>query len=168
MPTDYVVHLFYSWIGLVLLGLHAAVVVGIWAVVAEPKSSGIGMSPLVTGGLLSAGIALALAFFGAIAEYTGRTSTPGAFWNIVPGWTAYLFALYASLSALALTILGVPAAAIWVRRGHRTFWSFTFLLLCCSVVAFALGFAFAIPSLIGFFAGVWITIHFKRRRGILI
>lgn len=95
----------------------------------------------------------------AVQEYAGRSSALQPFWETVPPWTMYMIAVVGMVSALGLTVIGVPAVAIWVRRGHRSGWSFAFLLLACCAVITAFGLGIAVPSLVGFFTGAWLMVR---------
>ena len=159
MALDGVVVIFYSWAGLLLIAVHLAIVSGAWAAIVKPNSSGLGWSPLVVGALGSAVAVLLTSALLAVQEYSARSSAPKSFWETVPHWTMYLVAVVGTVSALCLTVLGVPAVAIWVRRGHRSGWSFAFLLLACCAVMIAFGFGLVVPSLLGFFTGAWLMVR---------
>ena len=159
LALDGVVVTFYSWAGLLLIALQLVIVSGMWAAIVKPKSSGLGWLPLVLGALGSALAIVLTAILFAVQEYTSRTSVPKPFWETVPSWTMYMLALVGTISAVALTIVGVPAVSIWVRRGHRSGWSFGFLLFACCAVTVAFGFGIVVPSFVGFFGGAWLMIR---------
>jgi uncharacterized membrane protein YhaH (DUF805 family) len=159
VALDGVVVIFYSWAGLLLMAVHLAIVSGVWAVIVKPNSSGRGWSPLVVGALGSALAVLLTSALLATQQYSARSSAPNSFWETVPHWTMYLIAVVGTVSALFLTFVGVPAVAIWVRRGHRSGWSFAFLLLACGAVIITFGFGLVVPSLLGFFTGAWLMVR---------
>lgn len=159
MALDGVVLIFYSWAGLLLMAVHFAIVAGVWAAIVKPSSSGVGWPPLFVGALGSALAVLLTSALLAVQQYSARSSALKSFWETVPYWTMSLVAIVGTASALCLTIVGVPAVAMWVRRGHRNGWSFAFLLLACSSVIIAFGFGLVVPSLLGFFTGAWLMVR---------
>jgi hypothetical protein len=122
MATDYFLVALLSPGGLFILIVMLLLGVGLWLALLGERRARIGLWPLLAGLLAAISILLALSAISAWATFVGRTGSgrlpDEMFWQIVPGWVLYTFAVFIFFVLFGLLFIAGPIAALLARWGR--------------------------------------------------
>ena len=132
MALDGVFLFVASPIGLIAYGIGLAVMMLTWRGILGGRFGAVGVWPLLWGIVTSTVATLLFCAVVSSVMYAERLAAYpelGGFWAIVPGWTLYLYSIYAVALFFAFTVVLVPYAALLVRRDRFTWKTIVLSLL---------------------------------------
>lgn len=133
MATDYFLVALLSPGGLFVLVVMLLLGFGLWLALLGEQRTRTGLLPLLAGLLTAISVLLALSVASAWATFVGRTGSgrlpDDMFWQIVPGWVLYTFALFIFFVLFGLLFIAGPIAALLVRWGRYNWRHVPVLLL---------------------------------------
>ena len=120
MATDAFVVMFLTPGWLVFFVFCLAIAAGIWAAALGSRFGDVRFAPLAIGISFFILGCLLLSFLSAWETFSGRQEqgvvAAKTFWQIVPGWTIYVLAIYTTIGPPVIALTLVPLAAILVRK----------------------------------------------------
>jgi len=133
MATDYFLVALLSPGGLFVLIIMLLLGFGLWLALLGEHRTRMGLLPLLVGLFAAILVLLALSAASAWATFVGRTGSgrlpDDMFWQIVPGWVLYEFAVFIFFVLFGLLFIASPIAALLVRWGRYNWRHVPVLLL---------------------------------------
>ncbi len=133
MATDYFLVALLSPGGLFVLIVMLLLGFGLWLALLGEQRARVGLLPLLAGLLAAISVLFALSIASAWATFVGRTGSgrlpDDMFWQMVPGWVLYTFAVFVFFVLFGLLFIAGPIAALLARWGRYNWRHVPVLLL---------------------------------------
>lgn len=119
MATGYFLVALLSPSGLFVLVVMLLLGCGLWLALLGEQRARVGLLPLLAGLLAAISVLFVMSVADAWATFVGRTGSgrlpDDMFWQIVPGWVLYTFAVFIFFVLFGLLFIASPIAALLAR-----------------------------------------------------